>query len=328
MTITKENIIINNKRFSNEIKNEFGDLFLGFNFFENPDPDSNPTLLHTYEFVFSENIDESVFDTLLNNHDSKQYENFIYNKSQSIDYYKNFRQSFLYNLMGDDVKDWSGDEIELNWYVKFQNNEVSSNIDNGDGTKTVTLNNGDIYTTSDVKTYVDYIGILAIKETRIYQRTKTGVLPSEVYTLKKDTTIRYYRNDGEFEDVVLNLKLYSEYDRKKRDAKSRSNIIEKVRTSLADEIQNYWMSLPVPEPENVTPSAQEFLKMFEGMSDQLSAYRNDREKEPLVNKLQKLLSGYVLLTGEYDIRLDYDMNLIPDFLLQYIIDKVNIDLYL
>lgn len=323
MIIIKNDITINTKKFSKEINEEFNNLFLGFNFYENPNED----FFNKYEFIFSENIDQTIFDNLLNNHDSKQYENFIYNKSKSIDYYKNFRQSFLYNLIGDDVKDWSGDEIQLNWYIKYKNTEVDSIVDNGDGTKTLILNSEKQYKTTDLKEYIDHVGVLAIKETRNYERTKTGVLPSEIYTLKKETTIRYYRENGEFEDVVLNLKLYSEYDRKKRDSKSRSNIIEKVRTSLAVEIQNYWMSLPVPEPENIILSAHEFLKMFEGLSDQLSAYRNDREKEPLFNKLEKLLSSYILMPNENDIRLNYNMNLIPDLLIQFIIDKVNIDLY-
>lgn len=152
-------------------------------------------------------------------------------------------------------------------------------------------------------------GELCIEEFPVYTRTKIGSGLLANFILKRDLTIRFYKKDDTYEDIVLPTKTYSKKDRIEAEIKSRTNIIERCREMVGAYI--YQKNMLAGTPQNIEPqliATTEMLKLFNG---ELSTYRNDREIEPLIIALQ----NFQPITN------------VPQDVIDYIITLVNVPYY-
>lgn len=278
MIITRYNLDVNIRKLHKELKDVFNDTFLGFNGVIGKD--NNGDNLRKFDFHFVAQPNEETLDNILSNHTSAPYTNFVYNNKTYIEKDKNFKQNFLYQLTSkvenSDI-DAKGDVLKLKWY-KDEN--------------------------------------LAIEEDRVYTRTKEGVFPAEVNTLTKQTNIKFYREEGDYEEIVLN-RVYNEKDRKERDKKSRTLLLEQVRYDtgiyIAQETQNNSLPTDTPEiiQENINNAIAEAKLMFDVLNKEISQYRNDRIKEPLINGLNNFPRTSVITND----------------VINFILSKVDIEFY-
>lgn len=212
---------------------------------------------------------------------SNQRKQYIANDSTEIDFNLPFNKYYTFNLTGKAILDDKGDVIEIN-YIK-------------EGSE-----------------------LRAISEHRAYKRTMTGTIPNEEFHIVRDVTIRYYKKDNTFTEIVLPSQLMNEYERKKIDKKARANVIDKVREETGQFIMSYVIGkvhqglvAPGNAQNTIYATAAEALTMLESLNDQISAYRDDRQDLPLLTALNNYTRT----------------ELLTDEIIQFIIDHVNIKYY-
>lgn len=196
---------------------------------------------------------------------------FKYNNSKDLDVTTDFSEWINYYLNGTATIDSKGDKSNIKW-----KNEADE---------------------------------LCVEEFPVYMRTKTGTGLLANFILKRDLTIRFYKKDDTYEEIVLPTKTYSKKDRIEAEIKSRTNIIERCREKVGFYI--YQKNMVAGTPEKIEPeliATTEMLKLFNG---ELSTYRNDREIGPLVIALQ----NFQPITN------------VPQGVIDYIITLVNIEYY-
>ena len=213
---------------------------------------------------------------------SNQRKQYIANNSTEIDFNLPFNKYYTFNLTGEAILDEKGDVVEIH-YMK---------------------EGSDIH---------------AICEERSYKRTMTGAIPNEEFHIVRDITIKYYKKDGSFTEIILPSQLMNEYERKKIDKKARANVIDKVREETGQFIMSFVIGkvhqglvAPQDAQNTIYATAAEALTMLESLNDQISAYRDDRQDLPLLTALNNY-TRTTLLTEE---------------IIRFIIDHVNIEYYI
>ena len=212
---------------------------------------------------------------------SNQRKQYIANDSTEIDFNLPFNKYYTFNLTGEAILDEKGDVVEIH-YIK-------------EGSDTH-----------------------AICEERSYKRTMSGIIPNEEFHIVRDITIKYYKKDGSFTEIILPPQLMNEYERKKIDKKARANVIDKVREETGQFIMSYVIGKvhqglvpPGNAQSTIYATAAEALTMLESLNDQISAYRDDRQDLPLLTALDNY-TRTELLTEE---------------IISFIKDHVNIKYY-
>lgn len=222
------------------------------------------------EILLNEFIQETTLTQAIQNYDEEGYK-FIYNNKFAID-------------LKDDFSLWQ------NFYLKG-----TATIDNwGDKQKIEWTNTNDE---------------LAIEEYPLYIRTKIGSGLLAELELKRELTIRYFRKNGQYQDVQLPTKFYNVVERKYADTKARTNIIENTRQKTGEYI--YVKNITNGTPQNIETELGAALHLLESLQPQIAVYRNDREHMPLVTALQNT----------------QPTQNVPQDVLDFIISMVNIDYY-
>lgn len=151
---------------------------------------------------------------------------------------------------------------------------------------------GDI---THIKWYVgNENGRLAIEEDRVYTRTEIVVNNLYVSQMTKQTTVKFYKNNGDFITVVYN-KAYNQKEIKVRDTSSRKNLVEKTRDEaglllLGLMQQNSWT---MTQLQTQIEAAKQTL--FD-LDKEINVYINHRESKHLIEGLKAkiALPTYVL----------------------------------
>lgn len=152
-------------------------------------------------------------------------------------------------------------------------------------------------------------GVLYIEEFPIYTRSKTGTGLLANFSLVRDLSIKFYREDSSFEEISFPTKTYSKSDRIEADIKSRFNVIEKTREKVGQFI--YFDLYTVGALVNLETALTEATVMFDTYNDEINNYINNRNSEPLVTAIQNAVpTTYVTQS-----------------VLNYIISLININYY-
>jgi len=221
-------------------------------------------------FYFSEEPNEGILDQIIADHNKEDYE-LLYNSKFHVN-------------QEDDFSLWK------NFYLR----------------STATINSwGD----KENIQWIDIQNRVAVEEFPLYTRTKQGNSLLSALELKRDLTIRYYRVNGSFEEVILPTKYYNEVERKYADTKARTNIIESTRQKTGEYI--YGKNMVTGTPQNIEVELGAALLLLESLQSQIAVYRSDREHLPLVNALQSTTPT----------------TNVPQDVLDFIINMVNIDYY-
>lgn len=157
--------------------------------------------------------------------------------------------------------------------------------------------------------WTDANGVVAIEEYPTYTRWTVGTGMAAKSYLKRDLTIKYYKQNGTFTQVVLPTKIYNEKERIDNDKKSRNNIIEACRTNTGGFI--YKSNIIGRTQHLIGPQINEALNMLKTLQAVITVYREDREYMPLVKALQDLTATALL----------------PQATIDFIINQVNINYY-
>lgn len=143
------------------------------------------------------------------------------------------------------------------------------------------VTNNDIDSRGDIVRVKWYKGEqLAIEENRVYTRTETGIMPNEVQVIKKDTTIKFYRNDGGHILKELQTRVYNNKERKEKDQKSRANVLEKTRELTGLFIAN--MLIGQGRSQDIQTALGEALNIFHNLNTEINEYKFERLSSPLV----------------------------------------------
>lgn len=222
------------------------------------------------EILLTEAVSEVTLTQLIQNYDEEGFK-FLYNN----EFYVNTKDDFSlwqnFYLKGKAIINAWGDKEKIQWFNS--NNE------------------------------------LAIEEYPIYTRQKLGQGLLSELLLTRDLTIRYFRKNGSYQEVILPTKTYNEVERKYADTKSRTNIIEDTRQKTGEYI--YMKNMQNGTPQNIETELGAALHLLDSLQPQISVYRSDREHTPLVIALQNTLPTQN----------------VPQDVLDFIINKVNIDYY-
>lgn len=252
------------------------------NFYHLFQAEQNEEILHGFtEVIYQNNLFKAKFD-------GKDWVEGL--TSQEIDELDGIdAEKYIYNnlfelCMKDDFSIWSN---------FFLNSVAEINL-KGDKSK-ITWKNAD--------------GIIAIEEFPTYTRWTVGAGMTAKSFLKRDLTVKYYRQNGTFSQVVLPTKIYNEKERIDNDKKSRNNIIEACRSNTGAFI--YKSNLIANTPQLISPQINEALNMLKTLQAVITVYREDREYMPLVKALQDLTPTALL----------------PQTTINFIINQVNINYY-
>jgi len=221
---------------------------------------------------------------------------------------RSFEDVFISNQRGQFI---ANDDTEIDFNLPF--NKYYTFCLTG---KAVLADNGDVIEVHYMKEGHEKP---AICEYRQYIREQYGEIPTDTYKVVRIITVRYFKKDGTYVERELLPQTMTDFERKKLDKKARANVIDKVREETGYFIQSYVIGkvhqgliAPQDAPGIIYATATEALTMLETLNDQISAYRDDRQTEPLLTAL-----------------INYPRTeLLTDDIFNYIIENINIQYYI